>query len=185
MDDEQIRALLASPRYLLEREAFAERTQIYHSEREGLLSSSSQSLNFVSTGKPVAWLSHQSRLAQDELSERAQPADVLRRNESVFRDANPANVAKSPLERNRDHLLNQARSELMKQEYKVESLSNCINELQQQAYAQRLDLENAQNGFVESQQEQVRLQEEVVVKEKGRKKLFEKLKFEACPRWEK
>ena len=31
LDDEQIRALLASPRYLLEREASAERSQIYHS----------------------------------------------------------------------------------------------------------------------------------------------------------
>ena len=66
LDDEHIRALLASPRYLREREASAERSQIYHSEREGLLSSSSQSLNFIGTGKPVAWLSHQKRLGQDE-----------------------------------------------------------------------------------------------------------------------
>ena len=36
------------------------------------------------------------------------------------------------------YLLNQARSELMKQEHEVESLNSCINELQQQAYAQRL-----------------------------------------------
>ena len=51
-------AALASPRYLPERVANTERSHIYHSER-GLLSSSSQSLNFVGTGKPVAWLSHQ------------------------------------------------------------------------------------------------------------------------------
>ena len=62
LDDEQIRALLASPRYLLEREASAERSQIYHSEREDLKSSSSQRLNFMSTGKTAAWLSHQKRL---------------------------------------------------------------------------------------------------------------------------
>ena len=53
----------------------------------------------------MAWLSHQKRLGQDEFSEREQPADVLRSNESVFRDANLANVAKSLLEGNRDHLL--------------------------------------------------------------------------------
>ena len=41
LDDEQIRALLASPRYLPEREASAERSQNYHSGREGLMSSSS------------------------------------------------------------------------------------------------------------------------------------------------
>ena len=54
-------------------------------------------------------------------------------DESIFRDVNPANVAKSLLEGNRDHLLTQTRSELMKQEQKMESLNNCICELQQQA----------------------------------------------------
>ena len=38
----------------------------------------------------------------------------------------------------------------MKQEHQVESFDNCINELQQQAYAQRLDLENAHHGHVET-----------------------------------
>ena len=110
LDDEQIRALLASPRYLPERES-AERSQIYHSEKEGLKSSSSQALNFLGTGKPVAWLPHQKRLGQHEFSEREQLVDVLVSNESIFRDADPANVAKSLLEENGDHLLTQARSE--------------------------------------------------------------------------
>ena len=64
-----------------------------------------------------------------DFSEREEPADVLRVNESVLRDADPANVAKSLLEGNRDHLLPQARMELMKQEHKVESLNNFISEL--------------------------------------------------------
>ena len=166
MDDEQIRTLLASPRNLPEREASAERSQIYHSEREGLMSNSSQSLNFMATGKPVAWLSHQKRLGQDEFSEREQRAEFFRRNVSVFRDANPANVAKSLLEGNRHHLLSPGRAELMKQEDKVESLCNCINELQQQASAQRLDLENTHHGYVECRRVQVRLQEELSLKEK-------------------
>ena len=55
------------------------------------------------------------KMGQDDFSEREQPADV-----SVFRDANPANVAKSLLEENSDHLLTQATTELMKQEQKVE-----------------------------------------------------------------
>ena len=84
LDDEQIRALLASPRYLPEREVIAERSQIYHSEREGLTPSSSQSLNFIGTGKPVAWLSHHKTLGQDESPEKEQNAHVLRGNESVF-----------------------------------------------------------------------------------------------------
>ena len=42
LDDEQLRALLASPLYFQEREASAERAQVCHSERENLMSSSSQ-----------------------------------------------------------------------------------------------------------------------------------------------
>ena len=95
LDDEQVRALLASPRYLPEREAGAERSQMYHSEREGLLSSPpSQSLNFIGTGKPVAWLSHQKRLGLDEFSEREQPAYVLRANKSVFGRRLPSECCK-------------------------------------------------------------------------------------------
>ena len=67
-------SLLASPRKLPEREAIGERSQ---TQREGLLSSSSQSLNFIGTGKLVAWLSHQKRLGQDEFSEREHLADVF------------------------------------------------------------------------------------------------------------
>ena len=58
-----------------------------------------------------------------------------------------------------DHFLTQARSELMMQEFKVESLNKCIHELQQQTYAQRLELQDAHHGYVESRREQVRLQE--------------------------
>ena len=36
----------------------------------------------------------------------------------------------------------------MKQGQNVESLNNCIGELQQQAYAQRLELEDARHGYV-------------------------------------
>ena len=51
------------------------------------------------------------------------------------------------------------------EKHKVESLTNFINELQQQAHGQRL--ENAHHGYVESRREQVRLQEESVMKEKA------------------
>ena len=85
---------------------------------------------------------------------------------SVFRNANPSNLRGSLLEGNKDHLLNQARSELAKQELHVESLNECVGELQRQTEEQRLALQDAQHGFVESRREQVRLQEELSVKEK-------------------
>ena len=55
----------------------------------------------------------------------------------------------------------------MEQEHQAGSLNNCINELQQQASVQRLELEGASHGYVESRREQVRLEEELVMKEKA------------------
>ena len=54
----------------------------------------------------------------------------------------------------------------MKQEHKVESHNSCVNELQPQTYAQRLELQDARHGYVESRREQVRLQEKLDMKEK-------------------
>ena len=65
-DDEQLRALLASPPYMQEREANADRSQVYHSAREILMSSSSQ--DPTSTGKPVAVFSTKNRLNQEMFS---------------------------------------------------------------------------------------------------------------------
>ena len=56
---------------------------------------------------------------------------------NVFRFTDPANFGKSLLDGNKDHVLDQARSELMKQD-QLGPLNNCIEELQQQAHAQRL-----------------------------------------------
>ena len=85
---------------------------------------------------------------------------------SIFKNASPSNLGRSLLEGNKDHLLSQARSELMRQEHQVGSLNHCISDLQQHAYAQRLELRNAQHGKIESQREQVRLPEESSMKEK-------------------
>ena len=89
---------------------------------------------------------------------------------SVFRNANPSNLRGSLLEGNKDHLLNQARSDLAKQELHVESLNKCIGELQRQTEEQRLALQDAQYGLVESRREKVRLQEELSMKEKVHRK---------------
>ena len=85
---------------------------------------------------------------------------------SMFKFADPSKFGRSLLEGNKDHLLNQARSDLAKQEHQFGSLNSCINELQHQAYAQGLECQNAHHGYVESRREQVRLQEELSMKEK-------------------
>ena len=128
---------------LQERGVSAKRTQA--DRREGLMSSASQATRV--TVKPIVMFSPESK-------------------SSIFKNTNPSNLGRSLLEGNKDHLLNQARSDLMKRELQVESLNNCISELQQQAHAQRLELQDAQHGYVESRREQVRLQEELSMKEK-------------------
>ena len=141
LDGEQIRALLASPVYLQEREEGAERSKLNHFERENLMCSSP--LFAMSTGKFVAF---KNRLNPETFSDREdfpfRHQQVFGSNEPFFRFSNPANVAKSLLVGKRDHLLAEPRSELMKQEYKVESLNTCIK-LQRQTCSQRWGLEDA------------------------------------------
>ena len=131
------------------REANAQRTQAHHSRRESLMTNSSRDLEV--SGKPGAMFSCHNESSQNTFSERDRSNEPGNRFESsvrsVFRFADPANVGKTLLDGNKDHLLNQARSELMRQEHQVGSLNNCINELQQQAYARRLELEDAHHGF--------------------------------------
>ena len=135
-----------------ERGASAKRAQAGHSRRESLTSSSFQDPS--ATWKPAMFSSG----SQEEGNQF---------QSSIFKNADPSNLGRSLLEGNKDHLLSQARSEIMRREHQVGSLNDCISELQQQAYAQRLDLDNAQHGNIESRREQGRLQEELSMKEKA------------------
>ena len=117
-------------------------------------------------GKPDAVFSCHIESSQNTYSERDQSNESGHRFNSAFRFMDPANIGKSLLVGNKDHLLSQPRSELMMQEHQVGSLTKCINELQQQAYAQRLELQDAQHGYIISRRQQVLLQEELSLKEK-------------------
>ena len=133
-----------------ERGASAKRAQA--DRRESLMSSSSQERRAY--GKPDAMFSSGSQETGNQFKS------------SVFKNADPSNLGRSLVEGNKDHVLSQARSDLKKQEHQVGSLHDCISELQQQAYAQRLELQDAQHGYTESRREQVRLQGELSLKEK-------------------
>ena len=54
----------------------------------------------------------------------------------------------------------------MKQKQQVGYLNSCINELQQQAYAQGLEFQDVHHGKIESRREQGKQQEELSMKEK-------------------
>ena len=83
---------------------------------------------------------------------------------------------------NRDHLLTHTRSELVKQEHKVGSLNTCTCELQQQTYAQRLELEDAQSRICRISKRASPTARRI---SHERKSFFEELKFQAFMRWEK
>ena len=104
-------------------------------------------------------------------------ARLLNTSEHIFENADPSNLGRSLLEGNKDHLLSQAKSELMRQEHQVGSLNRCISELQQQAYAQRLKLQDAQHGYRTSSSTRRIIYEG--------KRSSEILKSEVCTKWEK
>ena len=137
------------------------------------------------SGKLDAMFSRHSDSSKNTFCERDrgnEPGNRLERSvHSVLKFSDPTNVGKSLLDGNKDHLPDQPRSELMKQEHQVGSLNICIDELQQQAYAQRLEVEDDHHGYIESRREQFRLEEELSVTAKR----FEKLRNEIFTRWEK
>ena len=126
------------------RGACANRTQADHSRRESLKSNSFQETR--ASGKPDAVFSSRS----DE------PGNQF--ESSFFKYADPSELERSLLDSNK--------RSFVKQEHQIGSINNCIGELQQQAYAQGLELQDAHHGYVESRREQVRLQEELSMKEK-------------------
>ena len=64
-------------------------------------------------------------------------------------------------------MLAEAKSEIMKQECKVDSLVTCIRELQRQAHSRRLELDDVNCGYEQSGREQARLHEELAQRKKA------------------
>ena len=160
---------LLHPPYLQERVANAERSQVYHSVRENLMPSSSQ--DPISTGRPGALLFSTKNMLNPETFFDGEvffkTSTGFGNIEPLFRFSNPETFVKSILESHRDHMLAEAKSEIMKQECKVDSLNTCSRELQRQAHSQRLELDDANCGYEESRREQFRLQEELDLREQA------------------
>ena len=125
------------------REAKADRSQVYHSVRENSMSSSSQ--HPKSTEKPFALFSSKTKPSQEAFSDREDFSSghqqVLGNNEPSFRFSHPEKFVKSLLECHRDRVFAEAKSEILKQECKVDSLNTCIREFQRQAHSHRLELD--------------------------------------------
>ena len=78
-----------------------------------------------------------------------------------------SNLSGTLLAGNKNHLLNQARSDLARKEIPVESLNKCIDDLQKRTEVQDRALQEVPNEFVESRREQTRLQYEFFTEEES------------------
>ena len=137
--------MLASPLYLQEREASADRSQVYHSYRVNSVSSSSRF--HASAGKPAAVFSHKRKSSQESHSDRdgfplAHRA-VQGGNEALSRLSlsESENDTRSILEEQRDHLLSEGRTEVLKQECRADFLDCSIRELQRQIHSSRMEID--------------------------------------------
>ena len=101
---------------------------------------------------------------------------------SVFGNANLLNLSGTLLEGNRDHLLSQARSDLAKKELHVESLNECIGDLQKNERRRKTGHYRTYKtnllNLVENKLDCKRNCYE-------RKKLFEIRRFEVSTKWKK
>ena len=181
-DDEQLRALLASPLHLQVRGASAERSQVYHSERESLMSSSSQDPTTGGTGETCRSVFKQ-RSDQETVSAR------VRRIKTHFPIGTnvPWNINRflGVMNRFSDSLTRQMLRNLFLMETETtcllkRDLNLCSMNIKwdlstlvvSMSFSSKLmltdwKLEDAHQGYVETRRERVRLQEELVMKEKG------------------
>ena len=155
LEDEKLQKLLTSPLYAQEASGKADAMVVQEREVSAQMSHSSE--DHRASGRPAALFSLQRNEQRNHMWR------------SLFGKANPSDLSGILLEGNKDHLLNQAISDLAKRELPVESLNRCIGDLQKRMEAQNRALQDVQNEFVESRREQTRLQEELLRKEKARR----------------
>ena len=169
VDGEQKRDMLASPLYLQEREASADPPRVYHSCRENSVSSSSRFR--PSAERPAAVFSHRRQSSQESHSDRDGIPLALRaaqgQNEALSRLSESENDTRLILEEQRDHLLAEAKSEVLKQECRGDFLDCSLRELQRQCHSSRMDIDHTNLGYETSRREQARLHEELAQRERA------------------
>ena len=116
-----------------------------------------------SAGKPVAMFSHKKKVESSDTFR--QRRHFLRTSTSSRKRQNFLQVLCSgrsceiSFEEQRDHQLAEAKSEILKQECKIDTLDTCIREFQRQAHSNRLEVDYVSCGYEESRREQARLHE--------------------------
>ena len=138
LDDETIGKALSSPLFIQERKEPANRRQAYHSHEESLLPAQSF-VAHTSTGRPVCELSsHQKRKSSREME-----------NERI----------RILLERQKEQILAEVRSEIQKHEFQADSDRRSIQELNGIIDSQRMEIDHIFTECDQSRRDQLLLQE--------------------------
>ena len=149
-------------------EASADRSQVYHSYSENSVSSSSHFR--TGAGRPAAVFSHKRKSNQESHSEREGISLAHRavrgENEAPCKLPESENAARLALEEQSDHLLAEAKSEVLKQECRADFLDCSIRELQRQIHSSRMEIDHTYLGYETSRREQARLHEELAQRER-------------------
>ena len=142
LDDELIRKALSSPLFIQEREEPANLRQTYHSHEESLLPAQSF-FTRTSTGRPVY-----------------DPSSGLSQKRKSSRDLKNEQI-RILLERQKEQILAEVRSEIQKHELQAESDKRSIQKLTGIIDFQRMEIDNTITGCDQSRLDQLLLQEEL------------------------
>ena len=89
------------------------------------------------------------------------------KDDTFFSFSDPEEAARTVLEEQRDHLLAEAKSEILTQECAIDTPNACIREFQRLAHSNRLEMNSVNCGYKEFRREQARLHEELTQREKA------------------
>ena len=121
-------------------------------------------------GRLAALFSHKRKSSQESgsdrdcvpLTRRAVPEKM-----NHYPDSQSENDTRSILEEQRDHLLSEARSEVLEQECRADFLDCSIRGLQRQIHSSRMEIDHTNLGYETSRREQARLHEELAQRERA------------------
>ena len=142
LDDELIGKALSSPLFIQEREEPANLRQTYHSHEESLLPAQSF-FTRTNTGRPVY-----------------EPSSDFSQKRTSSRDPENERI-RILLERQKEQILAEVRSEIQKHELQAESDKRSIQELTGIIDSQRMDIDHTITGCDQSRRDQLLLQEEL------------------------
>ena len=165
MDDERIRDMLASPLYLQEREASADPPRVYNSKKRKLFVKRFQA---TAGGPLLRFHTRESRVKSLTPTEMAGLWPHGQSKEKMKQClCTSEHRTRILLEEQRDQLLSEAKSEIMKQECRVEFADGNIRDLNRRIQSHSMEIDHTNIGYEQARREQARLHEDLAERERA------------------